>query len=120
MTVARVEQRLTPPLPLGDDLRPLRDHFAGLMDRIASEIHALRLDLDDCVLQRWATVRAVGTALEQTIVVESLTDRNWLLKPPHDKCLQSMWNQPGRMCVEVVTIAVCAIRVADYPPQQTV
>lgn len=112
--IAVVEQVLDPPLILNDDLRPLRDRFAALTDDMLRELQSRRLDLDDCVLERRATVVA-DSGTEQSIPVDSLTDRRWLFKSFIDNNLDAQGATPDTTALRMTAIALRAVRAPDYP-----
>ena len=118
-TVTHLEESVTPPIPVTDDLRPLRERLAALMDRANHRIQLAGLEPDDCILERSARMRFAGADSELTIAVESLTDRDRLLKPFFDKYLQAFEAPDGDCSVEVTAVGVRAVRVPDFPAPAT-
>ena len=103
--IAQVEQHFTPPLIIQDDLRPLRQAFADLSDALLLKLCEMGLDLDDCILERFATLAADSSNAEQTLKVDSLADA------------QSFRNSlPNKELHPIITgVAVRAVRAPDYP-----
>jgi N-methylhydantoinase A/oxoprolinase/acetone carboxylase beta subunit len=93
-----------------EHLDELRRAFLTLMDAAAAAVQRAGYDLDDCVVERFVTLRYQGDAQSRTIEAESLTELDRLLRPFHrDYCAQ--FEAPRRDDrVEVVRIAVRARR----------
>lgn len=111
--VARLGMTFDAPVAAWGDMRVLRDSFAALMDQMASELMSQKLDLDDCVLEREATLRCVATGVESVVPVESVTDGALLHKSFIDKRLR---DSVGEETV-LAAIALIAVRAPDYPSQ---
>ncbi len=116
--IAEVEDPITPPLRVTDELAPLRRRFVRLMDRATHQVLLAGLEPDDCILERTIRVRPVGDTTEKTIGVESLTDHRYLLKSFIDKHLGGPEGMDSPApAVEITAIAVRAVRCPDFPPQ---
>lgn len=117
-TVATVEEHLSPPLEIGDCLRPLRERLASLMDEVNLRVQLEGLEPDDCVLERNGRFRFTGEDDEIQAPIESLTDRAVLLKPFLVKHLEHFGTSDHTRPVEVTALTIRALRVPDFPPHR--
>jgi len=113
--ITSAQRKLQPPLVLEAPLHDLRVAFAQLMDGVQVQLHRRGLEIDSCVLDRFARVRVIGRAEEYVIPVESVTDRACLLDALAAKIAQEGGQSLTDARVEVLEIAVEAVRTPDFP-----
>lgn len=117
-TVATVEEDLSPPLEIGDCLRPLRERLASLMDEVNLRVQLAGLEPDDCVLDRYARFRFVGEDDHIQAPIDGLANRDVLLKPFLAKHLERFGKSDPARPVEVTALTIHALRVPDFPPHR--
>ena len=115
-TVATVEEDLSPPLEVGDNLRPLRERLASLMDEASLRVQLAGLEPDDCVLERHGRFRFIGEHDDIQAPIEGLTDRAVFLKPFLAKHLDRFGTSDHTRAIEVTALTIHALRVPDFPP----
>ncbi len=109
--IVRVEEHLESPLVVGEDMRDLQRAFAALMDRVWTAVQMAGLDGDDCVLERFATVKIADTGEIAEFEVGSLADPATFRKSLLRNGLRHIFD--GN--IVLTGLAIEAIRAPDYP-----
>ena len=114
-TVARVERRVEPPLALDNELHGLREQFSELADEAVRAIQSAGLDLDDCVLDRYATLRHRHSTIEHRVAVETLTNWQKIANSFSDKELGANERASLGDSILVVAVEMHVRQVPDFP-----
>lgn len=125
--VSEASNRLAEPVPVSK-LCSVRADMSALMDRVAGEILARRLDLDDCVVERYAVVRpACGQATaapsdgatvdDDALIVplRSMVEPEALVRAYAEEYRRVTGRTAADGPLVIVGLKLRAVRMPDYP-----
>ncbi|NOS99166.1 MAG: hypothetical protein HOP29_00895 [Phycisphaerales bacterium] len=122
--IAETSERLERPVPVSE-LRAVRTVMTALMDQLARAIFARRLDLDDCVVERYVVVRpaAGGSSLTDSpedddllfVLLPSMSEPDALVRAYSVEFRRVTGRAAPDGPLVIVGLRVRAIRTPDYP-----
>lgn len=107
--VATIGHAIDSPIDLSGDISDLKRHISDAMDRMNAALFDLKLDTDDCVVERYLGVRIAGQSSACWLPAVSLTDASIICKAIQREVTDA------DTAIEIVAVRLEAIRVPDYP-----